>query len=415
MITSRRSLFGAGAGAAALAVTGGVQARSLQTSAADTPESDARALARLLGRDKLLWSPHVQPEGYRSLHKIFATRRIAKAARPSTLPRAERELQIAYRDGERDETLEDFLEREYVAGLLVLKGGRIMLERYRLGFTEEDHWTSMSVVKSMTSVLVGCALKDGIFPNLDVQLTRYMPEFTGSGYDGVSLRHLLMMTSGVRWNENYVDPRSDVNEHYEKVIADRTPGAIVAHLRTLERIHEPGSHFHYNTGDTYLIGCMLNRASGKYMADYFSERIWSRIGTEGDAYYMLDSDDGQEVAGSSANARLRDYGRFGLFCLADGVADGERILPEGWIAESTRPSAPGYSGTGGGYGYQWWVNEDGSYVARGFAGQLIYINPARQVVITLLSCLPFRAYAREDYTSSTRRGNFITAVIDALG
>lgn len=388
-------------------------AAAAQSAPSDTAKlrENERFLARLLGRDKLLWSPNVQPEGYKSLERILATRRIGKSQRPTSFHRGETPA-IAYDDGGRRETLDDFMRLEHIAGIAVVQQGVLRLEKYGLGLKPTEHWTSMSMVKSLTSTLVGCALHDRILTNLDATAERFVPVLKGSAYDGVTIRQLLTMTSGVRWNENYMDPTADVNLFYEKVIADREAGGILAHLRTLPREAAPGSRFHYNTGDTFVIGCILRAALRGSVADYCAKRIWGPMGAAQDGFFLLESDGGQEVCGSSASASLLDYARFGEFILAGGVSAGQRSFGEGWVGEATKPAAPGVDR--GGYGYQWWLNPDGAFEARGFAGQLLHIDPARRITIVLLSALPAPHFRAAGEASPTRRANFLAAAKKAL-
>jgi len=380
---------------------------------AGTGETNERFLARLLGQDKLFWSPNVQREGYKSLDRILATRPVRRGPAVRTYPRREID-EVTYEDQSKTETLDDFMRLEHVAGLLGIQDGVIRLERYNMGLEPAEHWTSMSMVKSITSTLVGCALHDGLLPSLDVQVGRYVAELKNSAYADVTLKQLLTMTSGVKWDENYKNPDADVNLYYEKVIADRRAGGILARLKTLPRIHAPGAHFYYNTADTFVIGCLLTTAIGDHLANYLSSKIWSRIGTEQDALFLLESDDGQEVGGSSASATLRDYGRFGDFILGGGIAGGKQVLPDSWINEATRPSAPLKDPGGEGYGYQWWLSNDGSFAALGYAGQVIRINPAKKSVIVILSALPAEEFRMPHEESPTRRKNFVKALDEKM-
>ncbi|RIA36604.1 CubicO group peptidase (beta-lactamase class C family) [Hephaestia caeni] len=421
MPISRRDMLTATTGAVSLAALGDLGMAGAANAAAATPdgaagkaETNERFLARLLGRDKLFWSPNVQPEGYKSLERILATRPIRRGASVRTFPRKEIGP-LTYQDQTRTETLDDFMKLEHVAGIIGIRDGVIRLERYGLGLKPTEHWTSMSMVKSITSTIVGCALHDRLVPSLDVEVARYVGVLKGSAYADVTLRQLLTMTSGIQWDENYMNPQADVNLHYEKVIADRQAGGILAHLATLPRAHPPGTYFHYNTGDTFVIGCLLTAAIGGHLADYFSNRIWSRIGTEQDALFLLESDDGQEVAGSSASATLRDYARFGEFILGGGIAGGRQVLPEGWVVEATKPSAPREDPAGGGYGYQWWTSTDGSFAAQGFAGQTLRIHPANKSVIVILSALPSKEFRPVGEASLTRRANFMRALDAMMG
>ena len=421
MPISRRDMFAAAGGVAALGAfhelgAAGSAAKAGAGSGAGSgmaAGSNERFLAGLLGQDKLFWSSNVQPIGYKSLERILATRPIRRSA--TAIPFRRQEIgPFSYQDQGKTETFDDFMELERVAGIIGLRDGVVRLERYGLGLQPHEHWTSMSMVKSITSTIVGCALHDRLLPGLDVEVAGYVPELKDSAYQNVTLRQLLTMTSGVQWDENYMNPKADVNLYYEKVIADRAAGGILAHLATLPRTHAPGTTFRYNTGDTYVIGCMLTAAIGGNMADYFSSRIWSRIGTEQDGLFLLESDDGQEVAGSSASASLRDYARFGEFFRSGGVIDGRQVLPENWVAEATAPSAPRQDQAGGGYGYQWWLSADGSYAGQGYAGQLLRIHPGNRSTIVILSALPSRNFPARPEDSPTRRRNFLQAFDRAM-
>jgi len=193
--------------------------------------------------------------------------------------------------------VDEYIDRANVAGLLVIKEDKIVLERYALGLQENVRWSSMSTIKSLTSTLVGAALQAGAIASLDDTVSRYIPALRGSAYDAVTVRNLLTMSSGVRWTEDYTDRGSDVNR-YSKSLGDKVPGGVLALMRSLKAEHKPGSCFNYNTGDTYVLGSLISAATGKTLADYMSETIWSRLGMEFDAFYTLESDGGQEIGGS---------------------------------------------------------------------------------------------------------------------
>ena len=192
------------------------------------------------------------------------------------------------------------------------------------------------------------------------------------------------MSSGVRWNEDYADPKSDVNS------ADWNTIRLYEYLRDLPRVSKPGEVFNYNTAETNLVGTLLRSAIGNNLATYLTEKIWQPFGMESDAYWMLTEPGGGEFGGCCISATLRDYGRIGLFALNDGrLADGSNVLPDDWMAESTSPSK-GYDG----YGYLWWITEDDVFRGVGIFGQGIYINRKENVVIALHSA---RAVASRDY------------------
>ncbi len=163
------------------------------------------------------------------------------------------------------------MDRNRIVGVLVIRDGKIVLERYGLGLGEHDRWSTMSTVKSMTAMLVGAAIHDGAIGSIDDPLTRYLPALAGSAYEGVTLRHVMTMSSGVRWTEVYPDRNSDVNR-YSKSLADKVPGGVLKLMASLPRANPPGSTFLYNSGDTYLLGAALTKAVGKSLADYMSEK-----------------------------------------------------------------------------------------------------------------------------------------------
>ncbi len=345
------------------------------------------------GEDFLLLPPWIQPYAYRNVDKLFAHRVIPCGAHSIPLPRGQ-ELDPHYvLVGERRDT-GFFMDRNAIAGLLVIHRGRVVLERYGLGLREHDRWSTMSTVKSMTAMLVGAAIHDGAIRSLDEQVTRHLPALVGSAYDGVTLRHLLTMSSGVRWNEDYADRHSDVNR-YSKSLADRVPGGVLGLMASLGRARPPGSTFLYNSGDTYLLGAALTKAVGRPLADYMSEKIWRPAGMECEGFYTLESEGGQEIGGSRAGMVLRDFGRFGLFVLNDGVIDGKRVLPEGWVDAAATPAfevpSPSVADITH-YGYSWWLG-DGVMAALGHAGQRIDIFREEQLVVVTLGAFPEPAYA----------------------
>jgi len=264
------------------------------------------------------------------------------------------------------------------AGLIIVQDGKIRLEKYALGYGPQGRWTSFSVAKSFTSTLVGAAVKDGYIKSLDDKVSAYIPGLKGSAYDDVSVRQLLTMTSGVKWNEDYTDPKSDVAQfNLQKPV----PGEdiTVSYMKTLPREAPAGSKWVYKTGETNLIGVLVSSATGKTLSDYLSEKVWKPFGMERDAVWMLGAT-GHEISGCCMSAGLKDYARFGLFILGGGTAGGKEVLPDGWLAAATTKQAD-IEQPGRGYGYQWWTNDDGSFAAQGIFGQGIFIDPKRSLVI----------------------------------
>ncbi|APZ98171.1 serine hydrolase [Sphingopyxis sp. QXT-31] len=271
-----------------------------------------------------------------------------------------------------------YMAKQRNAGLIIVQDGKIRVEKYALGYAASGRWTSFSVAKSFTSTLVGAAVKDGYIKSLDDKVTTYIPGLKGSAYDDVSVKQLLTMTSGVKWNEDYTDPKSDVALfNLQKPVAGED--ITVSYMKTLPREAPAGSKWVYKTGETNLIGVLVSSATGKTLSAYLSEKIWKPFGMEQDAVWMLGAT-GHEISGCCVSASLKDYARFGQFMLNGGVAGGQKVLPDDWIAAATVKQA-GIDQPGRGYGYQWWTNDDGSYAAQGIFGQGIFIDPKRRLVI----------------------------------
>ncbi|HMJ57929.1 MAG TPA: serine hydrolase [Gemmatimonadales bacterium] len=270
-------------------------------------------------------TPDLAVNTFRNIDRLFPTRVVLHGAHAMPLSLAATQLRhVTFTDRGRRYDLDAYLELNRVTGLLVLKDGRIALEHYRLGNTERTHWMSMSVAKSITSTLIGAAIKEHYIAGLTDSVTRYVPALAGSAYDGVTVRDVLMMASGARWNETYTDPASDRRRLLEAQIS-QVSGSAMAVMRSLPRAAAPGTVNNYSTGETQVAAEILRRAVGRPLATYLSERIWSRFGMEADPSWWLDSPDGVEIGGSGFSATLRDYGRFGLFLLSGGV--GRRLDP----------------------------------------------------------------------------------------
>ena len=274
--------------------------------------------------------------------------------------------------------IDQFMASQRSAAIVILQDGKLRFERYGLGFDAKGRWTSFSVAKSFTSTLVGAALQDGSIKSLEDKVTAYIPGLKGSAYDDVSVRQLLTMSSGVRWNEDYEDPKSDVSLFF---FASPEPGmdATVSYLRKLPRAHPPGTVWHYNTGETNLVGVLVSSATKQPLAQYLQAKIWQPAGMEQKATWIL-GETGHEVAGCCIQAATRDFARFGLFVLANGKSGDSQIVPADWFAQATtKQKETGEAGRG--YGFQWWTYDNGSVSAQGIFGQGIFIDPKRRLVI----------------------------------
>ncbi len=335
----------------------------------------------------------IQVNTFRHIERLFPVRVVRHGPQALALSRSGKPLtRVEFTSGGKRYDLIDYMDLNRVTALLVLKDGKIAFEDYEMGNTENTRWMSMSMVKSITSTLMGAAIKDGYIKSIDDPVTKYVAKLKGSAYDGVSIRNLLQMASGVKWDETYTNPASDRRRMLEAQIALR-PGGILELMSKLPRAGVPGTIWNYSTGETFVAGAVVRAAVGRPLAEYLSEKIWIPAGMESYATWWLESPDGLEIGGSGLSATLRDYGRFGLFLMNGGVAGGEKILPDGWVRDAG--SSKVIDGKTVEYGYMLWpfaaaagsINE-GAFQALGIYGQHIYVNPRERVVIVVWGALP---------------------------
>lgn len=339
----------------------------ISAAASANPQADSN-----LPKDQnvLFWNQDQRDSAFRQMEKIAKVNTIAAGGKVHPL-RTGKPIAL-------DFDIDAFMAKQRNAGLIIIQDGKIRFEKYALGFGQDGRWTSFSVAKSLTSTLVGAAVKDGYIKSLDDKVTVYIPTLRGSAYDDVTVRQLLTMTSGVKWNEDYTDPKSDVALfNLQKV----EPGVdvTVSYMRTLPREAPAGSKWVYKTGETNLIGVLVSSATGKTLSQYLSEKVWKPFGMEHDAVWMVGATN-HEISGCCISATLRDYARFGEFILGGGKAGGKDVLPDGWLAQATVKQAD-IAFPGRGYGFQWWTNDDGSFAAQGIFGQGIFVDPKRKLVI----------------------------------
>jgi CubicO group peptidase (beta-lactamase class C family) len=321
-------------------------------------------------RNVLFWTVDQRDAAFRAMEKLVDTNVIAKGDRVHELAQGA-PINI-------DTDINAYMKAQRNAGLIIVQDGKIRFEKYGLGQNAKGRWTSFSVAKSFTSTLVGAAIKDGYIKSLDDKVSAYIPDLKGSAYDDVTVKQLMTMTSGVKWNEDYTDKKSDValfNNHKAEPGVDVT----VSYMRKLPREAPAGSKWVYKTGETNLIGVLVSSATKKTLSAYLTEKVWKPYGMEADAIWMLGSTN-HEISGCCISATLRDYARFGQFIAGGGVAGGQKVVPDTWFAEATTKHAD--IGTPGkGYGYQWWTYDDGTFAAQGIFGQGIFIDPKRKLII----------------------------------
>ncbi|MEY3976667.1 MAG: hypothetical protein RLZZ33_1722 [Pseudomonadota bacterium] len=337
-------------------------------------DRETRGLLKALptNADVLSWEPDQRHAAFRAMDRLPL---LAKAAvvtpSPTPMPLPVGEPLVI-------PGLDQYLQTQGTAGLVIIQDGKVRLERYGQEFDSRGRWTSFSVAKSFTSTLVGAALQDGSIRSLEDKVSEYIPDLRGSAYDDVTIRQLLTMSSGVRWNEDYEDPQADVAK-FNNAKPDSGVDATVSYMRKLPRAHPPGEVWHYNTGETNLIGVLVSSATSKPLAQYLQEKIWHPAGMEAQATW-LQGKTGHEIAGCCLQAATRDFARFGLFVLANGRANGVQVVPADWFDQATRKQKE-IGEPGRGYGFQWWTYDDGAVAAQGIFGQGIFIDPSRRLVI----------------------------------
>lgn len=297
--------------------------------------------------------------------------------------------------------IDGFMEANQAAAMIVLVHGRIVAERYRMGNMPGSRWVMFSVSKSVTSTLLGAALRDGAIRSLDDPVTRYLPELAGPAWNGVTIRQTLRMSSGIDLHDAY-----ETNEPQGLGLAYTDPDkpAPLQYSAGLPRAAAPGTRFSYSGANTYVLGRIISKATGRSLSAYLSEKIWAPMGMEDDAYWRLDRD-GYEVAQGGLSATLRDMARFGLLALHGGRIGSQHVVPPTWFHDATDPAGPDFIRPGAikdfdgmGYGYQWWtmprgtgshqIGDDGAFAALGIYGQQIYVLPKQDMVVVIQSATP---------------------------
>jgi CubicO group peptidase (beta-lactamase class C family) len=354
------------------------------------PASLIQTRASIFEPENIVWT-------HQHMAELFPSRTISKGERTHRLNSYPRPLgATSFQIGDESLTVDEFLTRNHTQGIVVLHKGTIVFEKYFGEANESTRFTTWSVGKSITSTLVGIAIKDGLIESVNDPLTVYIPELIGTAYDGVSIAQVLQMSSGVKFNEDYAnDGTSDVWDYFgATMLSNKAPANEMA--ATYPRASEPGTVFNYNTAETQILGWLLKNVTGKSPSTYLEKEIWQPLGMSHDATWLMDSwgEQGMEMTGCCLNAALRDWARFGQFFLEDGMHHGETLLPDGWVAQATTPSASHLEfseengSTESGYQYQWWAMGDGRYSAEGVYGQFIFIDPKNEVVIAKASTWP---------------------------
>lgn len=273
---------------------------------------------------------------------------------------------------------ETYLEQNKTVAFLIIQNDTIQFENYYKGYTQESIVPSFSVAKSVTSILIGCAIDDGLIQSVDEPIIKYIPELKPNGLDKVTIKHLLQMTSGINFNESYVNPFGDAASFYYGT-------NLRKEIRQMKLKTNPGEQFEYISGNTQLLGLVLERAlKNKTITQYLQEKIWTPLGMEYDASWSLDrKKDGLEKTFCCLNMRARDYAKIGRLYQHKGNWNGKQIVSAKWVAESTKPEVT--NGSVPYYQYQWWFpSPHGDFMAQGILGQYVYVNPAKNLIVVRL-------------------------------
>jgi CubicO group peptidase (beta-lactamase class C family) len=272
-----------------------------------------------------------------------------------------------------------------VTGLLLLRGDRILVERYQYARTSAHRMNSMSMAKTVVAMLVGIAVAEGRILSLDDRAEAYVPEMRGTRYGTTPIIHLLSMTSGVRFSEQY-SGKDDVAQLASLSLAGGSAGGAETLKPFFTREQLPGDRFSYSSGDSQALGLVLRAAIGRPLAEYLSEKIWQPMGAEADASWLVDKG-GYELGYAGLNATLRDYGRFGLLLANDGAVGDRQVIPAEWVRAATVPSVPSLDALRGGpffgYGYQTWLlpGRARQFALRGIFQQWILVDPRSRTVL----------------------------------
>jgi CubicO group peptidase (beta-lactamase class C family) len=328
---------------------------------------------------------------YRAFDRMFPVAWVQPSGQSSDLGSASKPLAMTYDFAGQSYSFEDFMNRTYGTAFLVMKDGKIVAEEYRNGLDAKTQHVTMSATKSVVSMLMGIALQRKEIASIDDPVIKYAPEFKGTAFEPVTIRHVLMMRSGVKFP---INGGAEPPEYFDRVIF-RNQLRCADYGKEMPKLNEPGSTFAYSSLDTCIIGRVIERASGVPLYKYLEEHVWKPAGMSDPAYWVMDGAIGTgEVLGHGGlSVTARDFARIGQLMLDNGKAMGKQIIPADWVVQSTAPKAIDASTnkpSSSRYGFQWWT-ENGFYYGHGFGGQIIYVFPKEKVVIAKYSTYPLNS------------------------
>lgn len=323
-----------------------------------------------------------------NMDEYLPTKMVDKAEEPFIFPRTEDNISLP-KDFEHNGTTYStmhYLDSSDTQGLLFIQNDTILYENYWKGQQENIQHISWSMAKSYISALFGIAMKEGFIESIDDTVDKYLPEMKGSGYEGVKIKDVLQMSSGIKFDETYSDPQSDIQQYWNGFVGGESQDEFAT---TLVNERTPGTYNKYVSIDTHILGMILVRTTGKSLTQYLEEKLWKPLGCEFPAYWIADGHD-MEMANGGLNACLRDYAKIGRLYLNKGNWNGKQIVLQDWCEDSVtateehlQPESENSSDPGMGYGYQWWIpdGDEGEFMAIGVFNQHIYVNPTTNTVI----------------------------------
>jgi len=387
------------------------------------PDADqlGQGMGYPLGNASSFFQPGFRVGSWSALDRVpgVLVRRVPAPAEAQPLPRSTEAVEIRYRFRNLQYTLQDYLDRQRATGLLVLKDGRIVAEHYRYGRREDARFLSFSMAKSVTSLLVGIALEQGLIASLDDPAAKYVRDLEGTAYGATSLRHLLRMSSGLTFTERY-DGSDDVSR-MGHAFATSSRGTLDV-LRSVADRHSPaGSTFRYASAETEVLGRVLAAATGRSLAELTAQWLWTPIGAEREAFWRIGRD-GQEGASAYFNATLRDWGRLGLLLARDGRVGERQVVPREYLLDATDPARqpavfqPRHATPYLGYGYQFWLLPlaERSFVMQGVYGQGLFVQPASGIVMVVTSVWQ-QPSGQQDPAPGQERNALWLGVLRSLG
>lgn len=366
--------------------------------------------ATLFDKDKIV-------HNFSNMEDMLPTAEIESSTEPYLFSNQPQALPDSFKYGEKEISTQEFLQRSDTTALIVLKNEDITHESYYLGTQENDKRISWSVAKSFLSAIFGIAVEQGKIKSINDLVTDYVPSLKNSGYNNVTIKNVLQMSSGVKFDEDYKDFFSDINR-MGRVLA--LGGSFDDFAASLEKEREQGTYLHYVSIDTHVLGMVLRSATGENIIDYFKENLWDKIHPESSTYYLID-DLGEPMVLGGLNMRSKDYLKLGKLYRDNGRWNGEQIIPEAWVKASTTPDAPhlmpGKRDSAEldlGYGYQWWlpVGADQEFMALGIYDQFIYVNKKANVVIVKNSANI--EFTENNFESANETVAFFRAVANSL-